>query len=205
MTVARPLFLVRRHGVSIRRRWLCLALLAPLHGMALPALDADAVHVERRGEVFDIDLVMHTPVAPALAWDVLTDFDHLVGIVPNLSRSQIVQRNGAVWTVSQAGVAHWGPFSLSFESVRELRLTPQREIRAHALSGTARRMDSLMQLEPEPEGTRLHYHAEVEPGGLLLPGLLPSALRHETAEQFQALLDEMARRARAGTPPRAGM
>ncbi|MBQ0945615.1 SRPBCC family protein [Ideonella sp. 4Y16] len=159
-----------------------------------PTVAPTDVQVQRQGSHFSIDVVMHAAVPPPLAFEVLTDFDHMARFVPNLSESRVLERRGLTWRVAQKGAAHWGPITLPFESVRELQLDPPREIRAHALSGSAAAMDTLMQLEPEPGGTRLHYHAEVEPGRWFPPGLGPALVQHETAEQFSALLREMAAR-----------
>lgn len=58
-----------------------------------------------------------------------------------------------------------------------------------------------MQLEAEPGGTRLHYHAEVVPGFWFPPMIGPALVRHETAEQFSAIIREMMRRqARSSAP-----
>ena len=171
---------------------------------ALPALAAGAlpaaavqpqdVQVVVNGPVFSVDVVMHAPVPPAEAFAVLTDFEHMNRFVPNLQSSQVLERSGTVLRVQQKGVARFGPLSKGFESVREVRLAPPREIRVHGLSGSVNRMDSLMQLQPEPGGTRLQYHAEVEPGGWMPPLIGPSLVQHETAEQFTAILQEMLNR-----------
>ena len=96
--------------------------------------------------------------------------------------------------VSQKGVARYGIFSASFESVREIRLVPQREIRARNVSGNLKHMESVMQLVAEEGGTRLHYHAEVQPDFWFPPLVGPSLVQHETAEQFSAMIQETVRR-----------
>lgn len=159
-----------------------------------PLVSERDVRVERSGNAFIIDLVMHTAVAPALAWVVLTDFEHMGSIVPNLTSSQVIERRDAMLSVKQKGVVRYGLFSTNFESTREISLVPQREIRAHGVGGNVQRMESLMQLEAEGAGTRLTYHAEVLPGFWFPPVLGPALVRHETAEQFSALLREMIRR-----------
>lgn len=166
------------------------------HADASPATTVapGAVQVQRLGERFTIDVDLHSSAPPATAFAVLTDFDHMVGVVPNLTESRVTERQGHRWRVLQRGVARWGIFTLNFASERELTLDPPREIRAHTVSGNVRAMDSVMRLEPEGAGTRLHYHAEVEPGAWFPPGIGPSMVQHETAEQFSALLAEMTRR-----------
>lgn len=152
------------------------------------------VHVERADGGFVVDVVMHTPLRPAQAWAVLTDFEHMASFVPNLKSSRVLERGDGVLKVLQQGVARYGLFSANFESLREIRLAPYSEIRAHGLGGNIQRMESLMRLEPEGSGTRLSYHAEALPGFWFPPMIGPALVRHETAEQFSAMLDEMQRR-----------
>jgi carbon monoxide dehydrogenase subunit G len=167
---------------------------APVAALAAPSVaDAD-VQVERDGAVFRLDVVMHAPVPQALAYAVLIDFDRMASFIPNLKTSQVLSRQGSLWTVRQTGTARWGLLALDFESVRELVLEPPQSLRARAIGGSFRRMDSRMLLTPEPGGTRLHYHAEGEPGDWFPPLIGPALIRHETAEQFTAMLQEMVRR-----------
>lgn len=155
--------------------------------------DAD-ISIQRAGGSFTVDTTLFTPVPPALAWAVLTDFDHMGSFVPNLTSSQVLERSDDLLKVAQKGVARYGFFSANFESVREVSLSPQREIRAHNVGGNVKRMESVMQLQAEGSGTRLHYHAEVMPGFWFPPLIGPALVRHETAEQFSAMLREMVRR-----------
>lgn len=159
-----------------------------------PAVRRNDVRVERSGDSFTVDVVMHAPVVPALAWAVLTDFERMAEFVPNLTHSQILARSEGTLRVRQKGIARYGPFSSNFDSTREIQLMPPREIRAHGIGGNIKRMDSRMRLEPEGDGTRLDYHAEVLPDFWLPPLLGPSFVQHETAEQFSAMINEMLRR-----------
>ncbi len=178
--------------------WALAALLVPVQAAMLadgpPAVPDNDVNVQRSGGSFTVDATMFTPVPPALAWAVLTDFDDMASFVPNLSSSHVLEHSDALLRIAQKGVAHYGFFSASFESVREISLSPQREIRSHNVSGNVKTMDSVMQLQAEGGGTRLHYHAEVMPGFWFPPLIGPSLVRHQTAEQFSAMLREMLRR-----------
>ena len=152
------------------------------------------VRVQRAGDHFTVDMVAHAPVAAAQAWAVLTDFEHMADFMPNLTASEVLERNGEVVRIRQAGVARYGLFSARFDFVREFTLRPSQEIRAHSTGGNVRRMDSVMRLTQDEGGTRLEYHAEVEPDFWLPPLIGPAFVRHETAEQFSAMIHEMVRR-----------
>jgi carbon monoxide dehydrogenase subunit G len=182
--------------------WGALALLptvsvAETYGAPAPRAEvADRdIRVQRHGNAFSIDAVMHAPVPPATAWEVLTDFEHMPRYQSSLKSSQVLERSPQRVLVQQKGVARFGPFSNAFESVREMQLTPQRSIRAQQVSGSAlKQMASLMTLEPEEGGTRLTYRADMEPETALPPLVGPAMVQHETAAQFSAMVREMVRR-----------
>ena len=182
--------------------WGALALLptvsvAETYGAPAPRAEvADRdIRVQRHGNAFSIDAVMHAPVPPATAWEVLTDFEHMPRYQSSLKSSQVLERGPQRVLVQQKGVARFGPFSNAFESVREMQLTPQRSIRAQQVSGSAlKQMASLMTLEPEEGGTRLTYRADIEPETALPPLVGPAMVQHETAAQFSAMVREMVRR-----------
>jgi len=159
-----------------------------------PLVSGSDVRVERNGGGFTVDLTLYAPVAPALAWEVLTDFDHMSEFVPNLISSRVTERNENLLTVQQKGVAHYGIISVNFESIQETRLDPQREINAHGVGGNFLRMDSVMLLQAEGAGTRLNYHADVLPDFWFPPFIGPTLARRDIAEQFTGMLREMSRR-----------
>lgn len=156
---------------------------------------ADDVRITRHGEAFHIEVDMFTLAPAAKAWLVLTDFEHMAAFIPNLERSRVVERKGNHLRIEQQGKAWFGPFSISFGSIRDIELLPPHEIRARQVGGTAKAMASTMRLIPTHSGTRLEYRADLTPDGGYLPQMLgPAAIRHETAEQFSALLREIQRR-----------
>jgi carbon monoxide dehydrogenase subunit G len=177
---------------------LFLFLLAPLCQPAAgdpgQYVSDDDVAVVRAGDHFSVDMIAHAPVPLEGAWDVLVDFEHMADFMPNLRSSEVLERNGTVIRVRQTGVARYGMFSTRFDFVREFALKPRREIRAHSQGGNVRRMDSVMKLEPEEGAVRLLYHAELEPDFWMPPVIGPGFIRHETAEQFSAMIREMVRR-----------
>ncbi|GBG00799.1 hypothetical protein AZSI13_01260 [Azospira sp. I13] len=187
----------RRHCLWVLPALLPALLAAPRVAMAQseePLVDENSIQVRRQGEVWIVEARFTAPVAPGLAWAVLTDFDNMARIVSNLNASRVVSRQGNVLQVEQKGRARFGLFSVAFESLREITLTPRRRIQARGLSGSAKQFESDMTLAAEGEGTVFTYRVEMVPD-FWLPSLLgPSLLRHEMAEQFSALVAEMQRR-----------
>ena len=200
----------------MRKHWLSMwvgaslivlsgAAVAETYGAPAPrnfVADQD-VRVQRQGSALSIDAVMHAPVPPATAWEVLTDFEHMARFQSGLQSSEVLERSPQRLLVRQKGVARFGPFSSPFESVREMQLAPERNIRAQQISGsTLKQMASLMTLEPEDGGTRLTYHANMEPESSLPPLVGPAMVQHQTAAQFSAMVCEMVRRQRERTAAR---
>ena len=164
---------------------------------ALPT--ASDVQVALQGDLYHVDVTMHAPVLPAIAWDVLLDLDPMTSYQPGLKVSRIVARGPNQLGVHQEGVAHFGPVSSAFTSERVIRVKPKTEIRSTNVGGTIQKMDSIMTLTPEAGGTLLRYHAEIDPGWI--PPLLgPAAMRDSTASSFAAMIREMERRQGAKPP-----
>ncbi len=155
----------------------------------------DDIRFTRTGDGFRVEATIVAPVPLDIAWQVLTDFEHMARFIPNLERSSVVSRKGNSLLVDQQGKIHFGPFSMVFGSTRDVVLQPMREIRARQITGTARSMDSTMRLQPIAEGTLLEYRADVVPDSYLPPMFGPGAVRREMADQFAAILSEMRTRA----------
>jgi len=103
----------------LRRRllgWMCLVTVP----LALPSVRAadvqvwvqdNDVRIQRVGDRFLVELEFVAPVPLALAWAVLTDFARMRDFVPNLTSSEVLERNENLLRVVQKGVARYGPFS----------------------------------------------------------------------------------------------
>jgi len=137
---------------------------------------------------------MFAPVSQSIAWDVLTDFANMAAWVPNVRHSSILKKAGNQLTIEQSGTAKFGLLSFSYTSVREIVLTPQTTIQSTQTKGEMKRQQSLMELSPEANGTRLQYRLELEPSGLASAAISQDRLKHDIDEQFTAIVGEMVRR-----------
>ncbi len=152
------------------------------------------IRVTQQSGTFVINATLDAPVPPALAWEVLTDFERMERFVPNLSDSRITSHDGNRLTILQRGIARFGPFAIHFESVREVTLVPSSSIRSVQTRGTMDRLESLTTFAPSPTGTRLDYRVEVVPGALYPDAITRRFIGHEIGEQFEAIVREMVRR-----------
>jgi ribosome-associated toxin RatA of RatAB toxin-antitoxin module len=185
-------------------RILLVALLICLsHGSASCVEREVAVAVSESGDAFIVQATIRPPVSLRTAWDVLVDFDHMTGILSNLTASRVVSRNGNVLIVRQEGVARFGIFSYPFKTEREIRMEPPRRILAKNLSGNLKRMESEVRLVPSGAGgVRIEYRAEFAFDSIIAGLFGVSFLNHEVEEQFQSIVAEMKRReAQAASDP----
>lgn len=162
-------------------------------------IDWQRLAVVPRAEGFYGEAVLHVPVPPALAWEVMTDFEAMPRFVPNLRSSSVLQREGRVMHVEQVGIAAFGPFSFDFTMVRRLELEAPSAILGEQVRGTLERYRSALRLDPEKGGTRMTYRAQIDPGLVLGTILSKEFIEHEIRRQFTALAAEMVRR--SAVPP----
>ncbi len=154
----------------------------------------DEIHVTQRERTFVISLDTAAPVRIETAWQVFTDFANMPRFSPSLEASKATLLEDGRVRVEQNGTAHFGPFSMRFESVREIELTPPREIHSRQISGTTKAMESWLRLRAEDDVTLVEYRAEITPE-TLIPLLGTYLVKRETAKQFTYMLQEMQRRA----------
>jgi hypothetical protein len=152
------------------------------------------IDVTYDGETYFVKAKMFAPVNLAIAWDVLTDFPHMPGWIPNLIDSAIIKQGDKQMTIEQHGNAKFGALSFPYTSQREIVLNPQKTILSTQVKGSMKRQKSLMTLTPEADGTGMLYELEVVPSFLASTVLSPDFLKHEMQEQFTAIVGEMVKR-----------
>ncbi|WP_301101457.1 SRPBCC family protein [Propionivibrio sp.] len=152
------------------------------------------VKLLKNGDAFVVDARFDIAAPLRTAWEVLTDFDNMAGILSNLTSSKIIRRTGNTLNVVQEGAARYGIFTYSFASEREIRLEPMRRILARQLTGTAKRFESEMKLSASDRGTQIHYRAEIVPDSGIARTFGGPFIEHEIEEQLNAMAAEMVRR-----------
>lgn len=158
------------------------------------ALNAEDVTVDYRDGTYYGSLSVLSPAPPPIIMAVLTDFDHMAEFMPGLNSSRIVVRNGDQYQVAQQGKISFGPFSMPFESLRQIEVFDGKRIVSKSLAGSTRRMQSIMQVRALEHGSQIDYRIEIEPSNWIPSALGINFLQHELAEQFNALGREMLRR-----------
>jgi carbon monoxide dehydrogenase subunit G len=186
---------------NIRRHVAALLAASMLIGLAAPASSADAppaapvtVGVEHDGEVYVVIASFTAPVAPAAAWAVLTDFDHMADFMPSLKASRVLDHKDSKLLVEQRGTMELGTFRMPFESQRTIEMFPPNRIDSSQLRGNMQRVDSVTTVNEVPGGTRVDYRIEIVPKLWMPQNIAGPLLKNETERQFTAILKEIVRR-----------
>jgi carbon monoxide dehydrogenase subunit G len=154
-----------------------------------------AVRVEKKDGVLVIDAEFSVQAGLKESWAVLTDFDNMEHFIGGMRSSQVTKRSGNTLEVAQKGRSSYGLASFAYESVRQVTLVPQQEIRSHGIGGSVKKYDGVTRLVSEGDATRIVYHAESVPG-FAVPSMLEiSFARGATQRQFNDLRAEILRRA----------
>lgn len=161
------------------------------------ATETVSVSVTRSGENLAFTAEFRVPVNVRMAWDVLTDFEHMPAFVPGLKESHVLSLAGNQLTVQQKGESTVGLLPVEYESVRMVELKPYQSIRSRTLKGSLGYVEGVTRLTAEGRNlTLVQYSASALPD-TGLAALIPSSyLKDGLKAQFQAMREEMLRRAR---------
>lgn len=159
--------------------------------------DTVSVYVTRSGENLALTAEFRVPVNQRLAWDVLTDFEHMSAFVPGLRESHVLNLAGNQLTVEQKGESTVGLLPVEYESVRVVELKPYQSIHSRTLKGSLGNVEGVTRLTAEGRHlTLVHYSASVHPDSSLALWFPSSYVKDGLQTQFQAMRQEMLRRAR---------
>ena len=173
--------------------------------LALQLATADAtpatLSVSQSGREILVFATAQVAADNGTAWDVLTGYDRLPNFIPDMSASRTLEREGSNALVLQSGRAGLGPFKQEFSLTLAVHEVWQQSVTARAVAGDFRRFESSYQLSTDGMGhTRIEYSAVIEPIAGIPPLVGLPVMRSAIRAQFEALLDEIDRRAQ----PRAG-
>jgi hypothetical protein len=156
--------------------------------------EAIDVAVRIEGEEAIVDVSFHVRLTPQEAWAVMTDYDHAIHFISKLDKSVILSRTDDLLLVSQKGTMGYGPFSLTLETVSEIRLTPFEKMQARLISGNMKKNDATTRLIPDATGTRIVHHMESIPNVWMPPIIGRALVEFETRARFRQIIEEMLRR-----------
>lgn len=174
-----------------------LRLAALLLALAAAGARADNVSVEtQRHDGGALQVVCRAQLdAPAeLAWQTLTDYDHLADFVPGMQRSRVLSRNGPLAVVEQVGMARFLFVSIPIEVTLATTERPPDAIEARMTKGNLKRLEGVYRIEPRAGGgVRVSWNGLIEADSM--PPLIGELLMRSAIEdQFRGMVREIERR-----------
>lgn len=166
----------------------------PLAGLQA-AVDEDIeVRVKKDGAEVAVDVDCPVNASVAVAWEVLTDYDHMAEFLSNVQSSSVQTRDGHTLQVYQKGKATRGPLSISFENLREVVLVPYREIRSRLISGDMKASAFTTRVVDDGAAIRIINSGRYTPKIWVPPIIGPTLIEAETRRHFGELRTEILRR-----------
>jgi hypothetical protein len=174
----------------------------PLAGLRA-AVDEDIeVRVKKDGAEVSVDVDCPVNASVAVAWEVLTDYDHMSEFLSNVQSSSVQARDGHTLQVYQKGKATRGPLSISYENLREVVLVPFQEIRSRLISGDMKASAFATRIVDDGIVVHIIHSGRYTPKIWVPPVVGPAMIEAETRRHFGELRSEILRRSvlRAKTP-----
>jgi hypothetical protein len=170
---------------------------------------ATELDVWRDGSVFHLQASATLAVDPRVAWDTLTDHEHLSDFIDEIERSRVVARDGNRWIVEHAGTLQIVFFKLPVRVRLGVTHEPYGRVLARSAPGTIdgaaptlRSFEGSYTLTvvtvQRRAGVRIDYRAQFEMAERLPPVIDPlfgrALVAHVARRHFDAMLREIERR-----------
>ena len=127
-------------------------------------------------------------------WDVITDYERAPEFTRDLQVSKVISRSGNTLRVLQKNQIRLGPFSVPVETVRDVKLLAPVKVDARLVSGSMKKYDSVTELVPEANGTRLVFRSQAVLNPFLAGFATESFVKRETEDRMRQLRAEIMRR-----------
>ena len=150
--------------------------------------------VERRGEYITVSASVWMQVDARIAWEVLSDYDHLAQFIPDMKSSRVVSRSGGRVLVEQKGEFGFFFYRQPVDVMLEVLEQPPRRINARRIAGNVRDLETRYELETSDAGVRLDYTGRFIPEFSVPPLFGIPMVRRVLERRFRAMVEEILRR-----------
>lgn len=161
-----------------------------------PAAAAQEISIEagRQGDFITFTASAELKVEQRIAWQVLSDYDHLAEFIPDMKSSRVVLRTSDGAMIEQKGEFSFLFFHQPVDVVLAVYEEPQRRIIARAVAGNLRDMEGRYELLASDHGVRLSYFGRFTPDFYVPPLIGMPIVRNSMAKRFRAMVAEIVRR-----------
>jgi carbon monoxide dehydrogenase subunit G len=178
------------------RRAAAILIAACAASQSMPPAAAQEISIEagREGDFITFTASAELKVDQRIAWQVLSDYDHLAEFIPDMQSSRIVLRTSDGAMVEQKGEFSFLFFHQPIDVVLAVYEEPQRRIIARAVAGNLRDMEGRYELLASGRGVRLSYSGRFTPDFYVPPLIGMPIVRSSMAKRFRAMIAEIVRR-----------
>jgi len=150
--------------------------------------------VTRAGELIQTDARVDLPVVPAVAWGVLTDYEHYPHFISSMRESKVVSRSPEGLVVEQKGSFSFLFFSQDIEIRLLVSEFPPNAIESRAINGDFRVMSGRYELLQSGNKVRVSYSGRMTPNFGVPPIIGTSIVRYILLKNFREMVAEILRR-----------
>ena len=150
--------------------------------------------IERKGEYITVNASARMQVDARIAWEVLSDYDHLAQFIPDMKSSRVVSRSGDRVLVEQKGDFGFFFYRQPVDVTLEVLEQPQRRIDARRIAGNIRDLQTRYELEASDAGVKLDYTGRFIPEFSVPPLFGMPMVRRVVERRFRAMVEEIVRR-----------
>ena len=169
--------------------------LAAAHSLPRSAAAQEiSIHTARDGDFVMVSASAVMQVDLRIAWEVVSDYDHLAQFIPDMKSSRVVSRNGNSVRVEQKGEIGFFFYRQPVDVVLEVLEQPPRRITARSVEGNIRDLETRYELQATDSGVKLGYAGRFDPEFSLPPLIGMPILRRIVERRFRAMVEEILRR-----------
>ena len=156
--------------------------------------EAIEARIERQGEYITVNASALMQVDARIAWEVLSDYDHLAQFIPDMKSSRVVSRDGNRVLVEQKGEFGFFFYRQPVDVMLEVVEDPMRRIDARRISGNIRDLQTRYELAASDAGVKLDYVGRFIPEFSVPPLFGMPMVRRIVERRFHAMVEEIVRR-----------
>jgi ribosome-associated toxin RatA of RatAB toxin-antitoxin module len=188
------------HSVFIAFR---LALGMMLFGGHALAANPPSVKFQQQGTRLLVSGSLSVPVAPATAWAVLTDYEHVPQFVPGMRVSRIIEKTDNTRIIEQQGEMLANNMRMLYLGTLRVVEEPISKLSVQFLSGTFRNMQGQWIVQGESAPVTLAYQLDYDTGTPYPSPVMIGMLQQQVIHWVTSLAAEMERRPAPKPEPKA--
>ena len=176
--------------------------MALLGGGLASAAPPPSVNFQQQGTRLLVSGEVNVPVAPATAWAVLTDYEHVPEFVPGMRVSRIIEQSGNTRVLEQQGEMMANNMRMFYLGTLRVVEEPSSKLSIQFLSGTFQNMQGEWTLQGKRAPVTIGYQLNYDTGTPYPSPIMIAMLQQQVIHWVSSLAAEMERRPPPKPEPR---